>query len=101
MAVRPRPALELPERAGLRFLTEGTRHQVKMDVYGRLATVVLIAESPDEYRAACTTTIEAVRRLGGSAAVFLPDPPHGRGSRNNGPVKKNFLGIGGAFAYHR
>ena len=77
VAVFPRPALEIMERYPLRFVTQLVRHQVKLDVFGRLGDVITIVNSIDDYKIATTAAKEGVARCGGTVLIFTPES-HGR-----------------------
>ncbi len=70
--ISPSKVLELIDRSDLRYLTQSIRHQVKLDSFGRLRCVILIAESAAEARRADELTAAAIGRFGGWSVIFRP-----------------------------
>ena len=72
VAVTPEPVLGLVKSAGVRYLVQNIRHQVKLDVFGRVNCVVLIFETPTDWDLSRKCVSEGIRRFGGDAIVFQP-----------------------------
>lgn len=72
VVVTPHDVIASVDQSGLRYLTQAIRHQVKVDIYGRLQSVILICETPDEYKAARRFVVEKMGEFGGHASVFCP-----------------------------
>jgi hypothetical protein len=63
--------LELAKASGLKFQRVTTRQRIKMDLFGRLFSLIFIADSEKEYETAVKTVEEGIARHGGSGVVFV------------------------------
>lgn len=72
LGVSGRAHTDYIDASGLKYLPRLTRYQAKLDVYVNLECLVLIAETPAEYRKAAEVVSEGIERFGGRAVVFVP-----------------------------